>query len=141
MKITIATGEKVSVELGGLVFEVLRRDVGDDGGHSIEVYGAQDRDTQVLRFDVFRVDPHYHMPPSAKGQLSLADVADPMEWALEQTRENLPEMIRKAGFDALADSLDTGAFKSGWTAVRDAIDSAAEPTETQEFDVDPALLQ
>ena len=141
MKITIATGEKVSVELGGLVFEVLRRDVGDDGGHSIEIYGAEDRDTQVLRFDVFRKDPHYHMPPSAKGQLSLADVADPMEWALEQTRENLPEMIRKAGFEALADSLDTDAFKSGWTALRDAIGNAAEPTETKEFDVDPALLQ
>ncbi len=141
MKITIATGEKINVELGGLVFGVLRRDIGDDGGHSIEIYGAADRETQVLRFDVFRKDPHYHMPPSAKGQLSLADAGDPMKWALEQTRENLPEMIRKAGFESLADSLDADVFKSGWTVLRDAIGKAPEPTETKEFDVDPALLQ
>jgi len=141
MKITIATGEKVSVELGGLVFEVLRRDVGDDGGHSIEIYGADDRNTQVLRFDVFRRDPHYHMPPSAKGQLSLSDVGDPLEWAFEQTRENLPEMIRRAGFDALADAVDRDALRAGWTALRDAVQNAKDPTESKEFDVDPALLK
>ncbi len=141
MKITITTGEKIAVELGGLVFEVLRRDVGDDGGQSIAIYGAEDRETQVLRFDIFRKGPHYNMPLSAMGQLSIADVDDPMAWALQQIRENLPEMIRKAGFEALANSLDPAVFATGWTAVRDAIQNAAEPTEEEEYDVDPAVLQ
>ena len=136
-KITISTGDKESVVLGGLVFEVLQRTIDDDGGYSIEVYGEADRETQVLRFDCFRKDPHYHMPPSAPGQLGLdaGEVGNGVEWALEQVRENLPEMISKAGFEALASDLDADLFRTSWELIRDAVDRAPEPSHTAVYDL------
>src|SRR5262245_37302823 len=100
-KVKIEVGDKLTLDLGGPEFVVLRREVGDEGGTSIEIFSDISGDhTRVLRFDCFRVDPHYHMPPSAPGQLQIvrASVGDPLEWALACTRDRLPEMIRRAGY-------------------------------------------
>ena len=129
----ISTGERVSVELGGLRFDVLRREIDDDGGTSIEVYGdVEGESTQVLRFDCFRKDPHYHMPPGVPGQLKLdqAEVGDPVNWALSQTRDHLPEMLRKAGFAALAEEIDAEALRRNWQVVQRAVETAPAPETT-----------
>jgi hypothetical protein len=129
----ISVGEKVSVELGGLRFDVLRREVDEDGGTSIEVFGdVNGQAQQVLRFDCFRKDPHYHMPPSAPGQLRLdpAQVGDPLEWALAQTRDHLPEMLRKAGFEELSQTVDAEALRRGWERVKRAVETAPEPSQS-----------
>ncbi len=133
----ISVGEKVAVDLGGLRFDVLRRDIDDDGGTSIEIYADVDgEDTQVLRFDCFRQSPHYHMPPSAPGQLDLdpAEVGDGLDWALECTRERLPEMLEKAGYTQVAGRVDAGALRDGWTRVRDAVRTAPEPSQSFTYD-------
>ena len=136
MKMKISVGEKVEFDLGGLHFEVLRREIGDDGGTSIEVYDAHDRDTQVLRFDCFRKAPHYHMPPSARGQLELdpAKLGDGLDWSLQQLRTRLPEMLLEAGFPELSAKVDLADFEAGWTRVRDAV--AAAPAASKTFEVD-----
>lgn len=136
--VKISVGEKVSVDVGGLRFEVVRRDVDDDGGTSIEVYAdVEGDDTQVLRFDCFRQAPHYHMPPSVPGQLELdpAEVGDGLDWALECTRERLPEMLEKAGYPGVASRVDAAALRAGWTRVRDAAHSAPEPHHS--YTIDP----
>ena len=140
-ELEVRIGEAVEVELGGLRFAIARREVGEDRGTSIEVYGEVDgAPTQVLRFDCFRRAPHYHMPPSAPGQLALdpVEVGDGVAWALRCTRERLPEMIRAAGYAELASRLDPAAFERGWGSVREAVARAPEPTRT--FRVDAARL-
>jgi hypothetical protein len=140
-KLRIAVGEKRELALGGLEFEVLRRDVGEDGGTSIEIFGeVAGQRTQVLRFDCFRLDPHYHMPPAAPGQLAIdpAEVGDPLEWALACTRERLPEMVRTAGYADLADKLDAGVFRANAERVRELVASAPppDPAKAHEIEVD-----
>ena len=52
------------LEVAGLEFLVESRDIGEDGGPTIRVYGmAQGERVQLLRFDCFRKAPHYHYDP------------------------------------------------------------------------------
>lgn len=141
-KLRIAVGETQRLALGGLEFEVLRREVGEDGGTSIEIFGeVAGQRTQVLRFDCFRLDPHYHMPPAAPGQLAIdpAKVGDPLEWALACTRERLPEMVRAAGYVDLADKLDAGALRAGAERVRELTANAPLPDPAKAFEVEMEL--
>lgn len=114
------------VPLGGLEFHVMQRNAGGDGGTTIEVYGdVEGKPVQVLRFDMFREDPHFHYSPGIRAndvQLHLDKKAAPqaLDWALTQIREHIPEMLRIAGFKPLAEHVDRKAFATGWTKVRDA---------------------
>jgi hypothetical protein len=138
-KIRIALGEKQTLEVGGLEIEVLRREVGDDAGTSIEFFGeVAGQRTQVLRFDCFRLDPHYHMPPSAPGQLAIepAKVGDPIEWALACTRERVPEMVRAGGYADLADKLDAAALRAGVERVRAMVEHAPAPDPAKAFEIE-----
>ena len=140
-EVEIRVGEPVELDLGGLRFAVARREVGEDGDTSIEIYGEVDgASTQVLRFDCFRQDPHYHLA-GAPGQLELdpAEGGDGLSFALRCARERLPEMIRAAGFAELASRLDPADFERGWERLRDAIARAPEPTRC--FRVDAARLR
>jgi hypothetical protein len=138
-RIRIALGEKQELALGGLEFEVLRREVGEDSGTSIEIFGeVAGQRTQVLRFDCFQKDPHYHMPPAAPGQLAIdpARVGDPLEWALACTRERLPEMVRAAGYADLADKLDGAALRAGADRVRELVANAPPPDPAKAFEIE-----
>jgi hypothetical protein len=140
--VLIQQGEKESLELGGLRFVACRREVGEFGGWTLEVWGpVEGEDTQVLRFDCFRGAPHYHMPPSAKGQLALDpnEVGDGLAWALDCTRNQLPEMVEKAGFAELAETLDRAVFASGTGQIEKLIARAPEPSES--FEVPAAVVK
>lgn len=99
--------------VGKLEFVIEHRDAktvaGDpDGGTSLHVYTEIDgRHQEVLRFDCFRVEPHFHYLP--ENQLWFLDpltTGDTIEWTRNQVQTRLPEMIAKAGFDALSKSVD-----------------------------------
>jgi hypothetical protein len=140
----ISDTETLHVELGGLDFEVLSRELDDvmgtsDGGFSIGIYGpvAGER-TAVLRFDLFRKAPHYHQPPSADGQIDIdvASEGEAFDWAMKIVREELPEMIEGAGFPELAASLDRGALRAGWRAVAEAAEQTRSlPKTPREFEL------
>ena len=104
--------EKV-FEVGGVELHVDQRSFGADGGPSVRVYGEADGENiQLLRFDCFRKDPHYHYDPSGKNDqrhLDKASVPDSVAWTIEQLGENLVKMIRTAGYDSVADRVDQGA--------------------------------
>jgi hypothetical protein len=140
--VLIQQGEKESLDLGGLRFVACRREVGEFGGWTLEVWGpVEGEDTQVLRFDCFRGAPHYHMPPSAKGQLELEpnEVGDGMAWALDCTRNKLPEMVEKAGFATLARTLDPSVFEAGTVEIERLVARVPEPTES--FEVPAAVVK
>ena len=104
--------EKV-FHVGGIELHVDNRDIGEDGGPSVRVYGEADGENiQLLRFDCFRKDPHYHYDPSGKNDqrhLDKASVSDSVAWTIEQLGENLVEMIHTAGYTSVAEAVDQTA--------------------------------
>ncbi len=104
--------EKV-FEVGGVELHVDERNFGSDGGPSVRVYGEVDgKDIQLLRFDCFRKDPHYHYDPSGKNDqrhLDKASVPDSIAWTIEQLGQNLVEMIQTAGYGSVAGTVDQAA--------------------------------
>jgi len=47
---------------------VCRRDVGADGGYSVELICREPKEQPLMRFDIFRDDPHYHLPADEQKQ-------------------------------------------------------------------------
>ena len=104
--------EKV-FDVGGVELHVDNRDIGADGGPSVRVYGEVDgENVQLLRFDCFRKDPHYHYDPSGKNDqrsLDKESVPDSVAWTIEQLGQNLVEMIHTAGYAEVAEGVDQTA--------------------------------
>ena len=75
----------------------------DDRGVSIHVFAKVGGERlEVLRFDCFQEDPHYHYvcwAARSNEMLHLDPVADgdPLAWALERLRTRLPQMLERAG--------------------------------------------
>ena len=90
----------------------------DDRGVAIHVFGEQDGEQlEVLRFDCFQEDPHYHYISWKDRQnhmLHLDPVADgdPLEWALERIRTRLPQMLARAGAAELAARVDARSIEA-----------------------------
>ena len=107
--------EKV-FQVGGVELHVDNRSITDDGGPAVRVYGDVDgKAVQLLRFDCFRKDPHYHYDPSGRNDqhhLDTATVPDSIGWTMEQLGNNLAEMIRTASYDGVAAGVDQAAVKA-----------------------------
>jgi hypothetical protein len=101
------------IEAGGVVFDVEYRVFGGDRGPAVRVFGDVDgRSVQLLRFDCFEKDPHYHYDPDGKDfhlHLNPETVPDAVAWTLGELRLNLPVMIRAAGYPGVAEKLDRRA--------------------------------
>jgi hypothetical protein len=99
---------------GGLTFEVEHRTFGDDGGPALMVYSQVDgQRRQLLRFDCFVKDPHYHHDPDGQDDrrhLTGMTVPQSVDFTIDAVRGRLPEMLHIAGFDALVDGLDEPAL-------------------------------
>ena len=104
--------EKV-FDVGGVELHVDQRNFGSDGGPSVRVYGEADGENiQLLRFDCFRKDPHYHYDPSGKNDqrsLDKTSVPDSVAWTIKQLGHNLVEMIHTAGYTSVAEQVDQAA--------------------------------
>ncbi|MEM7408912.1 MAG: hypothetical protein AAF430_01590 [Myxococcota bacterium] len=89
----------------------------DDRGVSLHVCGPVDGELrELLRFDCFDEDPHYHYVDwRAKSNevLHLDPVADgdPLTWALERLRTRLPQMLARAGAPEAAGGFDANALE------------------------------
>ena len=79
-------GQMEYVEAGAVDFGVDYRRLGDDEGASIHVFGKVDgKRTELLRFDCFDKDPHYHYGPEGKNErlnLDCTAEGDPIPWVL-----------------------------------------------------------
>jgi len=102
--------QEMTIDAGGVQLRVENREIGEDGGPAVCVYAAVDgTDIQVLRFDCFRKDPHYHFDPAGtndKRDLDPDSVPDPVSWTLDQLGNHLEELIREAGFETAAMKVD-----------------------------------
>jgi len=103
-----------------------RKELMPDQGLMIQVYGDVDgQDTEILRFDCFDQDPHYHYGPmkhNIRLHMDKTTAGNPVSWTLGQIRNNLPTMIRRAGYDTLADKVEANPISE---AKMDEIEATA----------------
>lgn len=98
----------------------------DDRGVSLHVFGLEgDTALEVLRFDCFDEDPHYHYVSwreHSNEMLHIDPIADgdPLAWALERIRTRLPEMLVRAGAAEVASRVDARALEAVLPRVAEA---------------------
>lgn len=99
-----------TIEAGAVTFALQYRTQMADQGVCIHVMGtANGVMKELLRFDCFDQEPHYHYGPLDKNERIFLDkttAGNPLGWALKQLRTRLPEMLNRAGYDDVASSLD-----------------------------------
>jgi len=117
--------EMAGLEASGLRFAVEYRNTTTDRGPSLQVLGDVDGKTvQLLRFDCFEEEPHFHYDPEGKNNrifLNKARVSDPIAWTIEYMQGNLPSLVRIAGYGRLADSLNKEALEAAIPGVERAL--------------------
>jgi len=86
------------------------RHFGGDEGYDIRVYAeVEGRPRQILRFDCFKYQPHYHYDPLGRDErIELAGygMSDAILWTLKQLSYHLPEMLTQAGYPQIAAEVD-----------------------------------
>ncbi len=86
------------------------RELMPDQGLCVQVFGEVDgQDVEILRFDCFDQMPHYHYGPANHNirlNMDKTTVGNPFGWTMGHLRTKLPEMIRRSGYDALADAVE-----------------------------------
>src|SRR3989442_15109244 len=100
-----------------------------DRGPSLRIYGdVEGKPVQLLRFDCFEKQPHFHYDPEGKNnqlRMDKANVSDPITWSMDYLRGNVADLVRIAGYGALAEQLDEGiiaaALPRGEKALRDSV--------------------
>ncbi len=93
----------------GVKFTVTYRRHGGDEGPSIRVLAdvpgqSHGGLTQLLRFDCFIKDPHYHYDPDGSNIMFHLDpltMGDALKFSLESIQQHLGAMIAKAGFETV----------------------------------------
>jgi len=96
----------------------------DDRGVSIHVFGRQDgEDRELVRFDCFLEDPHYHYiswRDHSNEMIHVDPVAlgDPVEFALDCIERRLPALLTRAGASDVAAEIDEPAVREILPAVR-----------------------
>jgi hypothetical protein len=98
----------------------------DDSGVSLHVCGRQDGEwRELLRFDCFGEDPHYHYistPNKMNDMAHLDPIADgdPLAWALDRIRTRLPQMLARAKAADVAARVDASALEAMLPRVAEA---------------------
>ncbi len=111
------------IQAGNVTFTVEHRDLGRDGGPTVRVLGDVDgSQTQLLRFDCFENDPHYHYDPDGRNaSLHLSTELDSVFWAADHIERNLAVMIRLAGYPEVAEQLSRDEVAAALPQVRTAM--------------------
>ena len=109
------------IAVGGVELRIENRRVGQDGGPSMRVMGeVEGEQVQLLRFDMFEKRPHYHYAPDGENTEFTLDPLthdDGIGWVVTQLRDKLPALIKKAGYDTLAESVDHEAVAAALPGV------------------------
>jgi hypothetical protein len=102
----------------------------NDGGVSVHVCSSQDR-REYVRFDCFRIEPHYHYISTAGDSQEIIKFdtvahGDMLEWAISRITTRLPEMLHRAGATRLADEVDPAEIEKALPQIRAACDQARQ---------------
>jgi hypothetical protein len=101
----------------------------DDEGLSFHVVDATDG-TERIRIDVFDDDPHYHYMLTPDEHIMVTYDAsahgDMLDWAISALRDRLPDMLKFAGANELADRVDPTTIASSIDVIEHAARNAKE---------------
>ena len=105
----------LTIGVGELRFNVRYSNVRTgDRGPSLRIYGdVEGKPVQLLRFDCFEHEPHFHYDPDGRNNrifLNTTRVSDPIAWTIDYLRGNFTSLVRIAGYDKLAEQLDEAAL-------------------------------
>ncbi len=110
------SSENLTVGDGIIKFQLKYRDLLSDQGLCISVMSLDgSREIEILRFDCFDQQPHYHYGPENKNERLMLDkttAGDSLEWALQQMRERLPEMVERAGYSEISSKINLSSMSS-----------------------------
>lgn len=102
-------------EAGNIWLTVEYRHFGGDEGYDIRVYSnINGNPRQILRFDCFRYQPHYHYDPLGRDErveLAGYGMSDAILWTLKQLTYHLPEMLTQAGYPDVAAGVQPEAVR------------------------------
>jgi len=105
-----------------------------DRGPSLRIYGdVEGKPVQLLRFDCFENEPHFHYDPDGKNnqlRMDKTKVSDPIAWSMDYLRGNFTSLVRIAGYSALAEQLDEGALTAALPTIEKALRDSV-PAEMQ----------
>ena len=116
----------LTIGVGGLCFNVRYSHTRTgDRGPSLRIYGdVEGKQVQLLRFDCFDNQPHFHYDPEGKNnqlRMDKANVTDPIEWSMDYLRGNVASLVRIAGYNALAEQLDEEVLATALPTVEKAL--------------------
>ena len=110
----MAETKDITIGSGSITFRLGYRDLMSDQGVGINVMGEVDGEpVELLRFDCFDHEPHYHYGPEKKDERLMLDrttEGDSLAWALGQLETRLPQMVERAGYKELARQVDLEAL-------------------------------
>jgi hypothetical protein len=91
----------------------------------LQILGNVDgKRTQLLRFDCFDHEPHFHYDPDGKNNrifLNTTRATDSIAWSMDYLRGNFASLVRIAGYGPLADRLDEGLLAAALPGVEKAL--------------------
>jgi hypothetical protein len=109
--------DPVIIEQPGMRITVVHRQGvgGSDEGLTFDITtgGSEDEGKRILRFDCFYKNPHYHVGASGEHSVhNMKDegVEDPVGWTLDQLKTRFPAMVKQAGYEEIAASIDQQAI-------------------------------
>jgi hypothetical protein len=115
----------LTIGVSGLRFNVRYSNLNADRGPSLRVYGdVEGKPVQLLRFDCFEHEPHFHYDPDGKNnqlRMDRANVSDPITWSMDYLRGNVASLVRIAGYGALAEQVDEGMISAALPTVEKAM--------------------
>ncbi len=87
-----------------------RQEIMDDQGLCLQVYSKiNNHDTEILRFDCFDQNPHYHYGPenhNIRLHMDKTTAGNSLGWTLGNVRNKLSTMVERAGYEDLAKNLE-----------------------------------
>ena len=116
----MACGEK-RIDAGSLTFGVRYRVISGDQGVTIRALSsAPGKETELVSFDCFDQQPHYHYGVEMSNErvhMDKTTAGNPVGWALKQLRNRLPQMLERAGYPEVAGTIDQEAVDSALAEV------------------------
>lgn len=96
-------------EFGGLRFVVSSNDY----GANLAVFGdAGSGMVEVVRFQDYVDEPHYHAPVGGWYAFDRSELGDPLLWWMVQLRDHLPAWLERSGFEHLIPEIDFEAVQA-----------------------------
>ena len=103
-----------------------RQEIMDDQGLCLQVYSKiNNHDTEILRFDCFDQNPHYHYGPenhNIRLHMDKTTAGNSLGWTLGNVRNKLSTMVERAGYEDLANNLEANPIPD---ATLDELESTA----------------